>query len=87
MKFPVPLPADTSLDAYRVQTEVVRRMTPAERLRIAFELGDGLRAWSAAGVRSRHPEYSDEQVRLATIRLQLGDQLFREAFPDSCIAP
>jgi hypothetical protein len=34
-----------------------------------------------SGIRARHPEYDDEQVRLAYARLVLGDDITREAWP------
>jgi hypothetical protein len=34
------------------------------------------------GIRRRHPEYDDEQVVWALRRIQLGDRLFRSAWPD-----
>ena len=51
------------------------------------ELSDAVREIAAEGVRSRHPEYSDEQVRLAVIRLTLGEKLFREAYPGVDVRP
>jgi hypothetical protein len=35
-----------------------------------------------AGIRSRHPDYSEEQVLWALRRLWLGDDLVRQAWPD-----
>jgi hypothetical protein len=35
------------------------------------------------GIRHRHPEYSDEEVRLASIRARLGDELFLKAYPNA----
>jgi hypothetical protein len=80
-------PADTTPEAAAVQLEAYRRMTPVQRLRIAFEMADSLRRLSAAGVRSRHPEYTEEQVRLAVIRLSLGEELFRKAYPGVDVRP
>lgn len=74
---------DTSEDAHALQIEGYRRMGPAARLRTALELTELSRRFLAAGVRKRHPEYDEEQVRLATARLWLGPDLFRRAFPDS----
>ncbi len=34
------------------------------------------------GIRHRHPEYTDEQVRHAMYRLTLGDELYEAAWPD-----
>ncbi len=76
------IPDDTTLEAYRVQHEIYARMTPQERLAIAFELSDNVRAVAAAGVRRRHPDYTDEEVKMAVFRLSLGEKLFKDAFPD-----
>jgi hypothetical protein len=74
--------ADTSEEAARVQLAVFRRMRPEERLELAFQMTNELRGRLAEGVRQRHPEYSEDQVRLAVIRLTLGDDLFRTVYPD-----
>jgi hypothetical protein len=75
------VPADTTLEAARVQYDIYRRMPPERRLELALRMSDSLRALTAAGVRHRHPEYDEEQVRLAVIRLTLGDELFRQVYP------
>jgi hypothetical protein len=81
------LPADTSLDAIRVQHAVYRRMPAEQRLRLGLQMSDSARAVSAAGVRSRHPEYTDRQVELAVIRMMLGEELFRLAYPGEDVRP
>jgi hypothetical protein len=53
---------DTSPDAAAVQEAAYRRAGPAGRLRIALELSDLVRALAAAGVRKRHPEYTEAEV-------------------------
>jgi hypothetical protein len=75
------IPADTTPEAARVQREIFRRMSPSQRLHQACEMSDSLQQIVAAGVRSRHPDYDDNQVRLAVIRLTLGDELFHKAYP------
>ena len=40
-------------------------------------------ALTRAGIASRHPEYDADAVRLAEIRLRLGDELFAKAFPNA----
>jgi hypothetical protein len=81
------LPADTSLEAARVQHAVYRRMSPERRLHLAFQMTASARKLSAAGVRARHPEYTDRQVELAVIRMMLGEELFRRAYPDEDVVP
>jgi hypothetical protein len=74
------IPGDTTPEAARVQREIFLRMSPSRRLQLACEMSDSIRQFVAAGVRSRHPDYDDEQVRLAVIRLTLGDELFHRAY-------
>jgi hypothetical protein len=81
------IPRDTRPEAAAVLFEIYRRMPPLRRFELALEMGEMARSLSDAGVRSRHPDYSDEQVRLAVIRLSLGDDLFREVYPGVDVQP
>ena len=76
-------PLDTSREADRVQFECYRRMTPDERVRLGLQLSEMVRKSLLEGVRSRHPEYTQDQLRLAVIRLILPEDLFAAAYPDS----
>ena len=80
-------PRDTTLAAHRAQVEWYRRISPAERVALAATMSDEVRAVSRSGIQARHPEYSPEQVRLALLRLVLGDDLFRRALPDAPLFP
>src|SRR5205814_1163348 len=75
------IPADTTPEAWRVQLEIYRRMSPSKRLELALRMSDSVREIAVAGMRARHPEYNERQVQLAVNRLLLGDELFRKAFP------
>jgi hypothetical protein len=75
------VPLDTCAEAHGVQREVYRRMGGCGRVAVAFRLSDAVRRTAQAGIRARHPEYGDEQVRLAYARLALGDALVRAAWP------
>jgi len=55
-------------------------MDGAARVEIAAQLSEDVREVAAAGIRSRHPEYSPDQVRLALYRLLYGDDVFRSAW-------
>jgi len=74
---------DTTREAERLQVEIFRKMGPEQRLMTALSLARTARALLAEGVRMRHPEYSEVQVNLATIRLTLGDELFARAYPEA----
>jgi hypothetical protein len=76
---------DTTERAASAQLEVYRRMQATERLRVGLELTRMSRRLLADGIRARHPDYSDEQVRLAMIRLWLGDDDFRRAYPTEAL--
>ena len=81
------IPRDTTPEAFWVQVEALRRLGVAGRAKITFELGEQMRKMSATGVRMRHPDYNDDQVRLAVIRLRLGNELFRKVYPGVEIKP
>jgi hypothetical protein len=76
------IPSDTSADAHAVQSEVYRRMGGRKRLGIMFRLNGMVRDLAMSGIRARHPDYTNAQVRLAYARLQLGDADVRAAWPD-----
>ena len=76
-------PMDTSEEADEVQLGIYRRMEPSERLQVGLDLTDLSRHLLAEGIRHRHPEYEDEQVRFATIRAWLGADLFALVYPEA----
>ena len=73
---------DTTLEVARIQFSIFRKIGIEERANMAIKLSDGLRATIQSGVRQRHPEYNDNMVQLAALRLAIGAQLFRQAYPD-----
>jgi hypothetical protein len=77
------LPRDTSTEAHAVQMAWLRRLSPAARVELAVRMSEETRDLARAGIAARHPEYSDEDVTLALLRLLLGDDLFRRAWPHS----
>jgi len=78
---------DTSAEALAVQFQVLRRIGPAGRLGMMFELSDNLRSLAEAGVRHRHPEWDDRTVEREVIRLMIGDDLFRRAYGKESAEP
>lgn len=80
--FDNPLAPDTPLEVTRYQYDVLEKLGPAGRAQLAMRLSDSLRRFVEAGVRMRHPEYSNRQVQLAGLRLAWGDALFRKVYPD-----
>jgi hypothetical protein len=70
---------DTSAAALERQREAFRRMTPERRLALAAEMSDEIRAIAESGIRGRHPDWSDEEVREALVIILLGRGLARRA--------
>jgi hypothetical protein len=76
------IPADTTIEALRKQFEILRKLGPEVRLKMAFELSDNLRGIVEAGVRGRYPSYDEENIRQEVLRLMIGDSLFKQIYPD-----
>jgi hypothetical protein len=53
---------DTTASAAQLQEEIHRRFTPAERLRMAFEMSEFARSLSRAGLRHRRPDLSESEL-------------------------
>jgi len=47
-------------------------MTPEQRLAVAAEMSDEIRAVAESGIRQRHPDYSDDEIRAALVVILLG---------------
>jgi len=73
------IPGDTSPDAWARYMHGIRVTPPAERLRRALEMSDDLREIARAGIRSRHPGWTPEQVQEDLEELMLGKELARMA--------
>ena len=73
--------ADTSKEAQLKQLEVLRSLGPAGRLKLTMDLCDNLRNITKAGIRHRHPKYTEQQVTQAYLKLILDKTLFEKIFP------
>ncbi|HWY71107.1 MAG TPA: hypothetical protein VNX88_20745 [Terriglobales bacterium] len=69
---PATMPSDTSPEAAAIQAEIFRRMTEAERVKMALEMSDSMRNVALAGLRSRHPEMTEEELNWELMRLMYG---------------
>ena len=72
------LAADTTRAARRIQLDALRRLDGPTRLEMACRMSDDARSISEAGVRHRHPEWSDSEVRRALLELMVGADLARQ---------
>jgi len=58
-----PLSLDTSADAQRMQFELLRRLSPAQKLVLAFELTDALRDLILADLHHRFPQADETEIK------------------------
>jgi len=62
---PAPAEPDHVRTATERQLEIIRAMTPTQRLQQALQMNRSMRALLAAGFRTRHPVWSEAEVRRA----------------------
>jgi hypothetical protein len=74
-------PFDTSPEAHEFQMAGYRRMTSEQKSALIVEMSEAVREVSRGGIRMRHPEYSDEDVRRALLVLVYGRELARRIWP------
>jgi hypothetical protein len=68
--------------AVRMQAELLRRMSPERRLRLACDLSRTVDALAEAGIRDAHPDATDREVFLRLAIRKLGYPLAREVYPE-----
>lgn len=81
------IPFDTDPRAHHAQVEALRRLGPAGRIAQAFEMSELAREMSKAGIKKRHPEYSDEDAVRALVWLLYGEDLARKIWNEGARAP
>lgn len=67
--------SDKTSDARVVQRRVIAKMTGAERVEAAMEMSETAKQIALDGIRSRHPEYNDLQVKRAWFVMLHGEEL------------
>ena len=72
--------SDTTKDTAVVQFDLFRKMDISAKAEMTFQLSENMRAVTEAGVRQRHPDYDDQMVNKAVIKLMIGEKLFGEVF-------
>ena len=60
---------DTSPDVFRIQLDLYRQMTGAERFQLAMRMSTLAREFATARIRRDHPSWSDREVKRELIRI------------------
>jgi hypothetical protein len=63
---------DTSTRAAAIQLSLYRKAGPEGRARLAVEISEAVRQTTLAGIRRRHPEYSERDVARSFLRFVYG---------------
>ena len=66
------MPSDTSTEAAAIQRDIFRRMTAEQRLRLALEMSESMRNVALAGLRSRRPGLTADQLSSELMRIMYG---------------
>jgi len=66
---------DTSAAAGEAQRAAFRRLSPSDRVALAFQMSEEARALAADGLRHRRPKATMAEIERAERRLLLGDDL------------
>jgi hypothetical protein len=56
-------PRDTSSAAWSRILDGYRQLSPEQRVRLALEMSDEVTAIAEAGIRARHPDWTDARIR------------------------
>jgi len=69
-----PQSSDTTPEADAMQFELLRRMTPEQKATLLTNLTLAVQELAMAGMRARHPDDSDDQLRLRLAVQRLGPE-------------
>jgi hypothetical protein len=73
-----PYTTDTSVEAEAIQLELLRRMSPADRIAKMCNLSASLRRMAFDAIRSLYPDLDESEVRLKFIESTYGKELAAE---------
>ncbi len=74
---------DTSEKVAEIQIEILKKMSPERRLELSLHLFEIEKKLLMEGIRRRHPDYADKEVKFALIRIFLGEKLFSAVYPEA----
>lgn len=74
------IPSDTTPEAWRKFIEAHSKLTPGERVTMAFEWTASLLRMAEESVRRRHPRAGEREVFLRAAALRLGNQTVERVY-------
>lgn len=73
-------PRDTSPEAWKVLMDLMRKMSPEEKLQRTFEYSARVRGFAEAGLRQKYPQAGDREIFLRAARQRLGADLYAKVY-------
>lgn len=73
-------PSDTQPDIERLRSDLLRRMSPAQKLELLGGLNDLLRQTALAGLRRQFPHASEAAIRRRLADRLLGPELAEQVY-------
>jgi hypothetical protein len=73
-------PRDTSPEAWKAIIDLMRKLSPEEKLRRTFEYSAMVRRFAEAGLRQRFPQASEREIFLRAARQNLGPTLYAKVY-------
>lgn len=70
--------SDTSSESYAVQIELLRQMSPQQRLEKTLRWSRQLKEMATDAIRRRYPELDEAAIRLKFVELTYGEHLANE---------
>ena len=67
--------SDTHPDVEAVQQELLRRMSAGEKFALVQSLTAAVVALCKQGIRERHPEYNEQEVKIHFVDMNYGHEL------------
>ena len=78
---------DTTDEAAQVQRAVWRAMPRERKFRLTLDASSAMAEVACVGIRNRHPQYDERQVKMAWLRLTMGRAAFERCFPNVEVEP
>lgn len=75
-----PLAEDTPIEVERIQVEILRRMSPGQKMDRMTSLNRSLRSMVRAQIRRRHPDAFEREIDLRTASRWLDPDVMAKAF-------
>jgi hypothetical protein len=73
-------PRDTSPEAWKVLMDLMRKMSPEEKLQRTFEYSAFVRKFGEAGLRQQYPQAGDREIFLRAAHRRLGADLYSKVY-------